>query len=154
MTWHTITKPTVGNGVSKQNFGDDVIDNLEYLYDLLATPIFIPLNAATPLASGDKGYWRVPAKYDGGTLSAVAACCKVGSSSGAVELTVKNGATAMLSTNITLDQNETDTLTAATAAVIDTDHDDLSTGDLIEISVVQEGTGVTYCGVEITVIPA
>jgi hypothetical protein len=152
MAWITITKPTVGTGVSKDLFGDDVVDNLERLHVLEDQCIWIPLNGATALVSGDKAYWRVPSKFNGGTLAAVAAGCKVASSSGAVVLTVKNGATAMLSTNITLDQNETDTTTAATPAVISTPA--LATGNLIEISVVSAGTGVTYCGVELTVRPA
>jgi len=152
MAWITITKPTVGTGVSKDLFGDDVVDNLERLHTLEDQCIWIPLNGATALVSGDKAYWRVPAKFNGGTLAGVAAGCKVASSSGAVVLTVKNGSTAMLSTNITLDQNETDTTTAATPAVISTPA--LATGNLIEISVVSAGTGVTYCGVELTVRPA
>lgn len=152
--WTTITKPTVGTGVSKDEFGDDVIDNLERLHDLEDQCIWIPLNGATALTTGDKAYWRVPAKFNGGTLAAVAAGCKDGSSSGAVTLLVKNGATSMLTTNITLDQSETDTSTATTAAVIDTANDDLATGDLIEISCSGAGTGVTYCGVELTVRPS
>jgi hypothetical protein len=152
MAWITITKPTVGTGVSKDNFGDDVIDNLERLHTLEDQSIWIPLNGATALVTGDKAYWRVPAKFNGGILAGVAAACKAGSTSGAVTLTVKNGATAMLSTNITLDQNETDTTTAATPAVISTPA--LATGNFIEISVVSAGTGVTYCGVELTVRPA
>lgn len=152
MAWITITKPTVGNGVSKDLFGDDVIDNLNRLHALEDQCIWIPLNGATPLVTGDKAYWRVPSKFNGGSLVGVAAACKVASSSGAVVLTVKNGTTSMLSTNITLDQNETDTMTAATPAVISSPT--LATGDFLEISVVSSGTGVTYCGVEITVRPA
>lgn len=151
MAWITITKPTVGTGVSKDYFGDDVVDNLERLHTLEDQCIWIPLNGATALVTGDKAYWRVPAKFNGGTLAAVAAACKAASTSGAVGLMVKNGATAMLSTGITLDQNETDTLTAAIPAVISVPA--LATGNLIEISVTSAGTGVTYCGVELTVRP-
>lgn len=154
MAYSAITKPTAGTAVSKADFGDKVCDNDAFFYSLRDSVVWIPLNGATALTSGDKAYYRVPAKLNGGTLAAVAAACKVSSSSGVVTLAVKNGSTAMLTTNITLDQSETDTLTAATAAVIDTDHDDLATGDLLEISVVSEGTGVTYCGVELTLRPA
>ena len=152
--WITITKPTVGTGVSKDLFGDDVVDNLERLHTLEDQSIWIPLNGATALVTGDKAYWRVPAKFNGGLLVGVAAACKAGSSSGAVVLTVKNGSTAMLSANITLDQNETDTLTSSAPGTINTAADDLATGNLLEISVISAGTGVTYCGVEITVRPA
>lgn len=154
MAWITITKPTVGTGVSKDLFGDDVVDNLERLHTLEDQSIWIPLNGATALVTGDKAYWRVPAKFNGGRLVGVAAACKAGSSSGAVVLTVKNGSTAMLSANITLEQNETDTLTSSAPGTINTASDDLATGNLLEISVISAGTGVTYCGVEITVRPA
>lgn len=154
MPFWNITKPTAGTGVSKANFGDKLVDNDNYLYSLRDSVITLVLNGATALTTGDKAYYRVPAKLNGGTLVGVAACCKVASSSGAVELAVKIGATSMLSTNITLDETETDTLTAATPAVIDTAHDDLATGNLIEVSVVSAGTGVTYCAVELTLRPA
>jgi len=158
-TYSAITKPTVGNGVSKADEGDKMADDLAYFYALLAQPIYIPINGATPLVAGDKQYWPVPRKYHLGTLTGVAAKCKDASTSGGVELAIKIGANSMLSTNITLDQNETDTNTAAVPAVIDTSHDDLhndgaAAADLVEISVVSAGTGVTYCGVELTVRPA
>lgn len=152
MAYTTITKPSIGDPVSKADFGDKAVDNFAYLYPLRDQSIWIPLNGATALVTGDKAYWRVPAKFNGGTLVGVAAACKVASTSGAVGLMVNNGATAMLSTGITLDQNETDTLTAATPAVISVPA--LATGNLIEISVTSAGTGVTYCGVELTVRPA
>ena len=154
MAYSVITKPTVGNGVSKANEGDKIVDNFAYLYALRNQSFYVPLNGATALVTGDKQYWRVPAKFNGGTLVGVAASCKVASTSGAVELAVKNGATSMLSTNISLDQNETDTLTAATPAVINPATSGLATGNFIEFSVVSAGTGVTYCGVELTVRPA
>jgi hypothetical protein len=154
-----ITKPTVGNGVSKADEGDPMVDNFTRLHTLEDQAIWIPLNGATALVAGDKAYWRVPTKFNGGTLVGVAAACKVASTSGAVVLTVKNGATAMLSTNLTIDETETDTNTSSAAAVIDTAHDDLTNdgaaaADLLEFSVVSPGASVTYCGIEITVRPA
>ena len=89
---------------------------------------------------------------DGWKLIAVAAMVKGASSSGAVTLTVKNGATSMLSTNITIDVSEYDTLTAATPAVIDATEDDVATGDQIEAACTGAGTGVTYCVVELIFI--
>lgn len=154
MAYTVITKPLSGANISKADFGDPVVDNFAYLYALRDEVVFVPLNGATALVSGDKAYFRIPAKLNGGLIVAVAAACKDASTAGDVELTIKNGATAVLTTNITLDQGETDTLTAAVPAVIDTDEDDVATGDFIEISVVSEGTGVTYCGVEITFRPS
>lgn len=154
MPFWNITKPTAGTGVSKANIGDKLIDNDNYLYALRYISKFVLLNGATPLTTGDKAYWRVPAILDGGVLHSVAAHCKDASSSGAVEIAVKIGPQSLLTTNITLDQAEVDTLTAAAAAVIDTAHDDLAEGDYIEFSVVSAGTGVTWCGIEFVMEPA
>jgi hypothetical protein len=155
MAYTVIAKPAVGAGVSKADQGDLIVDNFAYLYALRTWSIWIPLNGATALVAGDKAYWRVPAKYNGGLLVLTAAACKVGSSSGNVVLTVKNGATSMMTTNITIAQSQTDTTGGGcNAGVIDTAHDDLATGNLLEFSVVSAGVGVTYCGVEITVQPA
>jgi hypothetical protein len=108
------------------------------------------LNAATALTTSDKAYFRIPAKLNGWNLVAVAAMVKVASTSGAVTFTVKNGATSMLSPNITIDQDEFDTLTAATAAAIDGAEDDVATGNQIEVACSGAGTGVTYAVVELT----
>lgn len=149
MPFWSITKPTAGTGVSKANFGDLVVDCLNWLYGLRDMPIWIPVNGATSLTAGDKAYYRIPAKYNGGTIVGVSAACKGASTLGTVEFAVKNGSTSVMTTNPTLDQGETDTLTAATPPVINTAADDIATGNMIEISVVQAGTGVTYAGVEI-----
>lgn len=153
-SWTEVADPVAGEGVSATDYGIPVLLLLDRLHALEDQVFYIPLNGATPLVTGDKQYWRVPAKFNGGTLVGVAACAKVGSTSGAVVLTVKNGSTSMLSTGITLDQNETDTLTAATPAVIDTAHDDLATGNLIELGCTSAGASVTYCAIELTVRPS
>ena len=102
------------------------------------------------MTTSDKAYARIPAILNGCDLVAVAAMCKGASSSGAVTLTVKNGSTSMLTTNITLDVSEYDTLTAATPAVIDTANDNVATGAQIEVACSGAGTGVTYLIVELT----
>ena len=153
MGWTTVSKPVTGTYLSKATFGDLVVDDLNYLYALRDESVWVPINGSVALVNGDKAYLRVPAKLNGATIVSVAAACKDPSTSGAVELSVKNGATSVLSTNITLDASENDTLTAAVPAVIDTDEDDVATGDFIEVAVVSAGTGVTYCGVEIVFRP-
>ncbi len=110
----------------------------------------VALNAGTALAVTDKAYFRIPSVMNGWNLIEVAAMCKVASTSGAITITVKNGATSMLSTNITIDQDEYDTLTAATPAVIDTANDGVATGAQIEVAVSGAGVGVTYLVVELT----
>lgn len=112
--------------------------------------IEVALNAGTALAVTDKAYFRIPAVMNGFNLVAVAAMCKVASTTGAVTITIKNAATSMLSTNITIDQDEFDTLTAATPAVINGATDDVATGAQIEVAVTGAGAAVTYCVVELT----
>ena len=108
------------------------------------------LNGATALTTSDKAYARIPAIFNGWDLVAVAAMCVGASSSGAITLTVKNGSTSMLTTNITIDVSEYDTITAATPAVIDTANDGVATGAQIEVAVSGAGTGVTYLITELT----
>lgn len=108
------------------------------------------LNGSTALATTDKAYFRIPASLNGASLTAVSAMCKVGSSSGTPTFTIKKGATAMLTTPLTIDQSETDSSTAATAAVIDNANKTVATGDQIEVAVSVSGTGVQYAVVELT----
>jgi hypothetical protein len=63
--------------------------------------------------------------------------------------TVKNGATSMLSTNLSIDQGEYDSSTAITPAVIDVSHNSVSTGDKVWVTCSTSGANVTYCGIEI-----
>lgn len=108
------------------------------------------LNGSTVLTTSDKGYFRVPSWMNGWNLIAVSGMCVGASSSGTPTFTLKNGVTSMLTTNITIDQGETDTSTAAAAAVIDTDHDGVATGNQIECACSVAGTGVTYSSVYAT----
>jgi hypothetical protein len=54
----------------------------------------------------------------------------------------------MLSTALTIDASETDSSTAAAAAVIDTVNDDVATGDQIRIDIDVAGTGAKGLMVE------
>lgn len=108
------------------------------------------MNDSTALTTNAKAYMRVPAVMNGWNLVGIAGMCVGASSSGAVTFTVKKGATSMLSTNLTIDASETDSSTAATAAVIDTAQDDVATGNQIEVACSGAGTGVTYAVVELT----
>jgi hypothetical protein len=130
----------------------------DYLYALRDFPIDVPLNGPEPLTTNDKGYARIPAKLNGGSLVAIAAMCVGASSSGAITLNVKKSTgggayTTMLSTNITIDEGETDTLTAGVPGTIGASNT-VATGDHIEVSVVDAGTGVTYCLAELVFRPA
>ena len=107
------------------------------------------------LFTGDnKAYFRVPAQMNGYLLSAVAASVSTVSSSGAVDVQVRNvtAAADMLTTSLTIDASETDSSTAATPAVIDTANDDVSTGDQIAIDIDGAGTGSKGLYISLTFI--
>lgn len=89
-----------------------------------------------------KAYFRVPSSMGGMDLVEVAAHVTTASTSGTPTIQIRNETQTadMLSTRITLDANEKDSSTAATAAVIDTSNDDVASGDIIQIDVDVAGT--------------
>lgn len=96
------------------------------------------------ISTGDgKAYYRVPSTMNGYNLVSVAASLTTASSSGIPTVQIANVTQAadMLSTKLTIDANETDSSTAATAAVIDTGNDDVATGDQLRIDIDVAGTG-------------
>lgn len=103
--------------------------------------------SGNPATTGDgKAFVRISSEINGMRLSSVAACCSTAGSSGATTIQmrrVRSGSpdADMLSTRITIDANETDTLTAATAAVIATANDDVQTGDQIHFDIDTISTG-------------
>lgn len=112
-------------------------------------------NSSSSLTTGDgKAYFRVPAIMNGYNLVAVASSVTTNSTSGlpTVQLRrVRSGSPVdMLSTSLTIDANEGDSSTAATAAVINTSNDDVQTGDKIHIDVDVAGTGTKGLSVEMT----
>jgi lysophospholipase L1-like esterase len=95
------------------------------------------------LTTGDgKAYFTVPADLDGWSLVDADASLVTVSSSGlpTVQLHNLTDAVDMLSTRITIDANERTSYTA-TAPVIDTANDEVSTGDLLRVDVDVAGTG-------------
>ncbi len=82
-------------------------------------------------------FWRVPSVLNGYDLVEVAASCQTAGTTGTMDVQIYNVTQTadMLSTKLTIDTTETDTSTAATAAVIDTANDDVATGDSIRIDV-------------------
>ena len=107
--------------------------------------------AGSAITTGDgKAYYRVPSTLNGMNLIAVAAALTTVSSSGTPTIQIHNVTDAqdMLSTKLTIDANETDSSGAAAAAVIDTAHDDVATGDMLRIDVDVAGTGAKGLMVE------
>lgn len=99
----------------------------------------------SPSTGDGKAYVRIPEDMDGLRLTAVGASCSTAGSSGATSVQlrrVRSGVGVdMLSTPVTIDANETDSSTAATAAVIDANNDDVQTGDQIFLDIDSVSTG-------------
>jgi hypothetical protein len=98
----------------------------------------------TALASGDGlAQFTLPNAFDGMDLIDVEVKVYTASTSGLPSFQFYNLTKTqdMLSTNLTIDANETDSSTATTAAVIDTGADDVSGRDVIRIDCDAEGTG-------------
>lgn len=94
----------------------------------------------TDVTTGDGAgnlFFRVPSTMNGLNLVGVAACVGTAGTTGTTDIQIHNitQAADMLSTKITIDSTETDSSTAATAAVIDTANDDVATGDKLRIDV-------------------
>ena len=105
------------------------------------------------LAIGDgQFHWRVPSTINGNNLIGVAGKLTTASGGGTlvtVQIANVTQAVDMLTTKLTIDNGETDSSTAATAAVIDTANDDVATGDLIRIDVDAAGSGAKGLIVEL-----
>lgn len=107
------------------------------------------------ITTGDgKAYFRIHPAVNGMNLTAVGASVSTVSSSGAVTIQirrVRSGSPAdMLSTTLTIDASETDSSTAATAAVINASNDDVNTADQIFIDIDGAGTGAKGLFVTLT----
>jgi hypothetical protein len=108
------------------------------------------MDDVTVVTTGDgKIIFCIPSCLNGFNLVAAHAFVTTVSSSGLPTVSLLNvtDSVDMLSTNITIDANEYTSYTAATSPVIDTAHDDVATGDLIEINVDVAGTGAKGLGV-------
>lgn len=125
-----------------------------YLYGLRDVPIFAQLNDDTALTNSRKAYVPIPSTLNGGTIIGVSGRCKNGSSSGDVVMTLKNGATAVLSTDVTIEAGETSSLSASTQPAIGASNV-VATDDLLEVSIVGSncGVGVTFAGMMIYIRP-
>lgn len=101
----------------------------------------MPFDLVTDVAVGDGAggvFFRVPAWMNGFNITAVAAANgTAGTGTGTTTIQLRNVTQAadILSTRITIDSTETDSATAAAAAVINTSEDDLTTGDIIRVDV-------------------
>jgi len=105
---------------------------------------------ATAATTGDgKAIFFVPVELNGMNLVDCEVYVTGASSSGALTVMIRNVTQTadMLSVAITIDVSENSSLTAATAPTIDTNNDDVATGDLIAIDVDGAGTSAEGLGV-------
>lgn len=129
----------------------------EVATDAAARPRYISILVTDPngsaLTTGDgKAYLRINSLLNGLNLTAVAAHVTTVSSSGIPTIQIANVTDTqdMLSTKLTIDQSEKDSKDATAAAVIDTAHDDVATGDELRIDVDVAGTGTKGLIVDLT----
>jgi hypothetical protein len=104
--------------------------------------IVVDGGTALPTAGDGKAYFHVPAQLNGMNLvTAHAGVVTVSNGGTAVNVDLYNvtDSTDMLSTNITIDNTEFTSYTAATPPVINTSYDDVVTGDIIRIDLDQIG---------------
>lgn len=114
------------------NFGERVVE------------ILVSDPGGDAITTGDgKAYFRVPSSMNGMNLVEVAMSLTTASSSGVPTVQIRNATQTadMLTTKLTIDASETDSSTAAAAAVIDGANDDVATGDKIHIDIDVAGTG-------------
>lgn len=103
------------------------------------TVVIVPVVAAgTNTATGDaKAFFTIPEELNGMNLTGVGATVYTAGTTNTTDIQIRNKTDIadMLSTKITIDSTETDSSTAAVAAVINAATDDVVTGDVIAIDV-------------------
>lgn len=101
-----------------------------------------------------KAVLRIPADLNGMALVSVGACCTTAGNSGATTVQIRRvraGVSVdMLSTAITIDANETDSSTAATAAVINASNRVVQTADQIHFDITSVSSGAVGVFVSFT----
>ena len=112
--------------------------------------VSILLNQATALAAGNgKGFWRVPSTIGGHNLVEVGLARLSGGGVPTVQVHNLTQAADMLTTELTIDDAETDSSTAVVAAVIDTVNDDVASYDRLRFDVDDAGTTTLWCEVQL-----
>ena len=152
----TAAETTTGTDATRAVTPDGLAGS-DYGKRLVGVLVSDPLGAAITTGDG-KACFRVPSALNAYNLVTVAASLSTVSSSGipTVQLRRSRRASAttrtdadMLSTKLTVDASEFDSVDAAAAAVIDAANDDVNTGDNIYIDVDVAGTGAKGLFVEL-----
>lgn len=145
MAWTDITKPTTATPVSKADYGDPVVDNLDYLYTLAKNIEIEAFAQDTDVAVGNGAkFIHIPPSLNGANITYVHAFVVTAGTTNTtnVQITRIRGVNtdAVLSTVLSIDSGETGSDTAEAAAVIDTANDDLATNDILRIDITQVST--------------
>ena len=141
------------SGISKSVTALNVVEMLETDRDIEIHPNNLPADGqkaasfllfddSEAVTTGDGAgdvFWRVPAILNGWNIVAVAAANQTAAAGTGVQTTtiqiyrkrLGGTAVALLSTALTIDEDDLDSSQAATAASINTTYDDLATGDQI-----------------------
>lgn len=136
------------NALADSNYGKRVVSIL----------VSDPTGSAITTGDG-KACFRVPSVMNGWNLVGVSGSLSTVSSSGLPTFQVRrsrrsNATTRsdadMLSTKLSIDASEFDSVDATTAAAIDTSNDDVNTGDMIYIDIDVAGTGAKGLVAELT----
>lgn len=102
-------------------------------------------NAGLMITGNSVAIMRIPSDLNGMSLVEVGACCHTAGNSGTTGVQIRrirSGASVnMLSTQITIDANETDSSTAATPAVINSSNRSVQTGDQIHFDITSVSSG-------------
>ena len=115
------TRAVTPDGLAGSNYG-------EVIFGMLVE------EGATSLGTGDAkngNYFRIPSTCNGWNIVSVAAQVYTVGSTGTASFQLRNvtDGSDTLSTKLTIDSGEKDSLTAATPSVINTANDDVATGD-------------------------
>jgi hypothetical protein len=124
------------------------LGDLEAFVDRETHPI-LQLEVSDPGASSDisvangKRSVAIPARLDGATITAFEGSLITAGSSGVFTCRLVNSTTGqtITSTNLTIDQGETSSLSASTSVVLNPAYTEVSGGDVLRIDVVGSSTG-------------
>jgi len=109
------------------------------------TVVLKPMDYSTVVEDGDGMRFVVPGDLNGMDLVSVGAHVYTAPTSGVMKIYISNITTAsqILSSEMQIDVSEKDTITASSAAVIDTGEDDVSTGDELRIYASDAASGAS-----------
>lgn len=142
----TLKNAATGNGPEVQATGGDSNIDLNLVpkgtgvIKAKTTAVFQVVASDTDVSTGDgKFFFRVPKELDGMDLVDCEATVYTAGTTNTTDIQIRNKTDSvdMLSTKLTIDSGETDSSTAATPAVIDTDNDDVAEADVLAIDIDQ-----------------